>query len=70
MLNLRREGDGADIRLKRVHSKIGKDKFSALENGMYYIYLQERERKKRKGIGVDKAVLMTKRRKKQWKRWK
>lgn len=70
MLNLRREGDGADIKLKRVHSKIGKDKFSALENGMYYIYLQERERKKRLGIGIGSAVKITKKNKKQWKRWK
>jgi len=69
MLNLRREGEGADIRLKRVHTKIGKDKFSALENGMYYIYLKERERKKRFNIRAENAVKATKKPKRSWKRW-
>ena len=41
MLNLRREGEGGDIRLKKVRTTVGKDKFSALENGLYYIYLLE-----------------------------
>jgi len=68
MLNLKRDGEGADIRLKRVHSKIGKDKFSALEIGLYYIYLKEREKKTRR-VGIESIIKTKKKKKKTWKRW-
>ncbi|KFZ25889.1 MAG: hypothetical protein KQ78_01845 [Candidatus Izimaplasma bacterium HR2] len=70
MLNLRREGEGGDIRLKKVRTTVGKDKFSALENGLYYIYLLERDKRKKLNIDVKAIVKMTKKTKKQWKRWK
>lgn len=45
LLNLRQENDGANIILKQVNKKIGKDKVSSLEYGLYYIK-QKEERKK------------------------
>ena len=48
MLNLREENEGVNIILKRANSRIGKDKFSAFEYGLYYIKQEEDSKKKRK----------------------
>jgi hypothetical protein len=49
MLNLREETEGVNIILKQANKGIRKDKFSALEYGLYYIKQEEdRRRKKRK----------------------
>jgi hypothetical protein len=48
MLNLREETEGVNILLKRANKKIPKDKFSALEYGLYYIKQEEESRRKRK----------------------
>ena len=46
--NLREETEGINIILKRANKTIGKDKFSALEYGLYYIKEEEDKKKKRK----------------------
>ena len=48
MLNLREENEGVNIILKRANTRIGKDKFSAFEYGLYYIKLEEDSKRKRK----------------------
>lgn len=50
MLNLREENEGQNIILKQANRGIRKDKFSALEYGLYYIK-QEEDNKKRKKHG-------------------
>lgn len=47
MLNLREENEGVNIILKKANRSIHKDKFSALEYGLYYIR-EEEENQKRK----------------------
>ena len=48
MMNLREENEGVNIILKRANSRIGKDKFSAFEYGLYYIKQEEDSKKKKK----------------------
>ena len=48
MLNLREENEGINIILKQANKKIPKDKFSALEYGIYYVKQEEDSRRKRK----------------------
>ena len=48
MLNLREENEGVNIILKRANSRIGKDKFSAFEYGLYYIKQEEDSKRKKK----------------------
>ena len=48
MLNLREENEGMNIILKRANKGIKKDKFSALEYGVYYIKQEEDSNKKKK----------------------
>lgn len=48
MLNLREENEGINIILKRANKGIKKDKFSALEYGVYYIKQEEDSNKKKK----------------------
>lgn len=47
LANLKQDNEGLNIILKRANQKIGKDKVSALEYGLFYIR-QEEENKKRK----------------------
>lgn len=49
MLNLREENEGVNIILKQANKSIPKDKFSALEYGLYYIKQEEDSKRKRKG---------------------
>ena len=48
MLNLREENEGVNIILKRANKGIQKDKFSALEYGIYYIKQEEDSKKKKR----------------------
>lgn len=52
MMNLREENEGVNIMLKQANKGIKKDKFSALEYGIYYIK-QEEDSKKRKRKKFD-----------------
>lgn len=47
MLNLREENEGVNIILKKANNGIQKDKFSALEYGLYYIKNEEDNKKKK-----------------------
>lgn len=53
MLNLREENEGVNIILKRANSRIGKDKFSAFEYGLYYIKQEEDSKRKKKRFKVS-----------------
>ena len=57
MLNLREENEGVNILLKRANSRIGKDKFSAFEYGLYYIKQEEDSRKKKKKFKMSDLML-------------
>lgn len=48
MSNLHEENEGVNIILKQSNKKIGKDKFSAFEYGLYYIKQEEESKKKKK----------------------
>lgn len=48
MMNLREENEGINIILKRANKGIKKDKFSALEYGLYYIKQEEDSKKKKR----------------------
>ena len=48
MMNLREENEGTNIILKQANKGIKKDKFSAFEYGLYYIKVEEDNKKKKK----------------------
>jgi hypothetical protein len=48
LLNLKEEAEGINIILKRSNKRIGKDKFSSLCYGLYYIKQEEDSKKKHK----------------------
>jgi hypothetical protein len=48
ILNLREENEGVNIILKQANKRILKDKFSALEYGLYYIKQEEESKRKKK----------------------
>ena len=48
MSNLHEENEGVNIILKQSNKKVGKDKFSAFEYGLYYIKQEEESKKKKK----------------------
>ena len=48
MMNLREENEGVNIILKQANKGIKKDKFSAFEYGLYYIKIEEDNKKKKK----------------------
>lgn len=56
--NLREETEGVNIILKRANRNIGKDKFSALEYGLYYIKVEEEKKKKRKRFSAKDWTFM------------
>ena len=57
MLNLREENEGLNINLKQANKKIRKDKFSALEYGLYYVKHEE-ENKRRKRFNAKDWMFM------------
>ena len=48
MLNLREENEGVNIILKQANKSVPKDKFSALEYGLYYIKQEEDNKNRRR----------------------
>lgn len=57
--NLREENEGVNIILKQANKGIRKDKFSALEYGLYYIKQEEDSKKKKKRFNVADFMFMT-----------
>lgn len=53
IMNLREENEGLNIILKQANKSIKKDKFSALEYGLYYIKKIEENKKKKKFRAAD-----------------
>ena len=62
IMNLREENEGLNIILKQANKSIKKDKFSALEYGLYYIKKVEEDKKKKKFRAADEEILMESRR--------
>jgi hypothetical protein len=52
LMNLREETEGINIILKQANKGIKKDKFSALEYGLYYIKTEEDDKKKKKAFNI------------------
>jgi hypothetical protein len=59
MSNLREENEGVNIILKQANKGIRKDKFSALEYGLYYIKQEEDSKKKKKRFNIADFMFMT-----------
>lgn len=59
LLNLVQSNEGTNIMLKRNNSGIQKDKFSALEYGLYYIKKDEESRKKKKSFSIADFMFFT-----------
>ena len=59
MLNLAEENEGANIILKQTNRATPKDKFSALEYGLYYIKQEEDKQKKRKKRNIGDFMFFT-----------
>ena len=58
MMNLREEREGTNINLKPANKGIKKDKFSAFEYGLYYIKVEEDNKKKKKKFNVKDLMFM------------
>ena len=58
LLNLREENEGVNIILKQANRGIRKDKFSALEYGIYYIRQEEDNKKKKKKFKASDWTFM------------
>lgn len=59
LMNLREENEGVNIILKQANRGIGKDKFSALEYGLYYIKQEEDSKKKKRKFSVKDFMFFT-----------
>lgn len=59
LMNLREENEGINIILKQANRGIGKDKFSALEYGLYYIKQEEDSKNKKKKFNVKDFMFMS-----------
>lgn len=59
MMNLREENEGVNILLKQANKGIKKDKFSAFEYGLYYIKVEEEDKKKRRKHDLSKMMFMS-----------
>lgn len=53
IMNLEYKSSGNNIQVKQISKSINKDKFSALEYGLYWIYLEERKNQVRKEESID-----------------
>ena len=58
LLNLREENEGTNIILKQANKSIKKDKFSAFEYGLYYIKVEEDNKKKRKKFNAAEWMFL------------
>nr|DAH09393.1 MAG TPA: terminase large subunit [Caudoviricetes sp.] len=59
MLNLREENTGTNIILKQVNRGIPKDTFSSAEYALYYIRVEEEDKKRKKKFNIADAMFMT-----------
>lgn len=59
MINLREENEGLNITLKQINRGIFKDKFSSWEYGLYYIKVEEDDKKRRHKFSVKDFMFMT-----------
>lgn len=53
VMNLEYEQSGNNTKVRQISKSIQKDKFSSLEYGIYYIYLEEQKNKTRRTQNVD-----------------
>ena len=58
MLNLREENEGTNIILKQANKGIKKDKFSAFEYGLYYIKVEEDNKKHKKKFNAKEWMFI------------
>ena len=58
MMNLREEHEGTNIILKQANKGIKKDKFSAFEYGLYYIKVEEDNKKKKKKFNASEWMFL------------
>ena len=58
MQNLVEENEGINILLKRSNKRIGKDKFSALEYGLWYVKQEEDRKRKRRKTKLSDFLFM------------
>ncbi len=58
MMNLREENEGTNIILKQANKGIKKDKFSAFEYGLYYIKVEEDNKKKKKKFNAKEWMFL------------
>jgi len=58
MSNLREKNDGANIMLERSNRGIQKDKFSAFEYGLYYLKVEEDNKKRKKKFNAKEWSFM------------
>ena len=59
MLNLREENEGVNIILKQANKSVPKDKFSALEYGLYYIKQEEDSKRRRRSRRFSDFMFMS-----------
>ena len=59
MMNLREENEGIHISLKQANKSIKKDKFSAIEYGLYYIKQEEETKKKKRKFKVSDMMFLS-----------
>jgi len=60
IMNLEYRQAGNETKIKQISKSISKDKFSALEYGLYYIYLQEQKNKiKKETVDIDLSELLS-----------
>ena len=59
MLNLVKENEGVNIILRQGNKKIPKDRFSALEYGLYYIKQEEERKRKKKTTSFSKMMFFS-----------
>lgn len=58
MMNLREENEGQNIILKRANKGIKQDKFSAFEYGLYYIKVEEENKKRKKKFNAKEWMFL------------
>ena len=58
MMNLREENEGTNIILKQANKGIKKDKFSAFEYGLYYIKVEEDNKKRKKKFNAKEWMFL------------
>jgi hypothetical protein len=59
LMNLREENEGINIILKPATKTIKKDKFSAFEYGLYYINIEENNKKRKRKFKVTDMLFMS-----------